>query len=268
MANTPRTQGAEADGRQDSRDIADRRRVVIVTRPEADAARLTKAIREIGLNPVASPLMRITATDATPLLDGVAALAFTSANGARAFETKSDRRDLPAFAVGRATADTLRMAGFRRVFVADGDVTSLAGLVAATYGQETGFGVVLHIAGTKRAGDLVAELRRKSIPAALAVLYDATPIRALSPAATAAIDAIEGDDPPCQVALFSPRTARLFAEALRAGGALESVERMIAVCLSDAVADAARASCAPHAWGGFILAKEPTAASLVDALQR
>ena len=42
---------------------------------------------------------------------GVAALAFTSINGVSAFAELSDRRDLPTFCVGDATADAARELG-------------------------------------------------------------------------------------------------------------------------------------------------------------
>ena len=45
------------------------------------------------------------------------ALAFTSANGVRAFAGKSTERNLPAYAVGERTAVALRAAGFTPVIV-------------------------------------------------------------------------------------------------------------------------------------------------------
>jgi uroporphyrinogen-III synthase len=59
-------------------------------------------------------------------LAGVHALAFTSANAVRAFAGLEARRDLPVFAVGGATAEAARAAGFGAVEDAAGDVQALA----------------------------------------------------------------------------------------------------------------------------------------------
>ncbi|MEO1015424.1 MAG: uroporphyrinogen-III synthase [Pseudomonadota bacterium] len=245
-----------------------RETAVIVTRPEEDAMRLISAIEARGMRAVNSPLMTIEENDATVSLDGVAALAFTSANGVRAFEAKSDERGLPAFAVGGATGDALKAAGFRRIYAAAGDVVSLADLIKSVYGIEIAFGAILHLAGTHRKGDLVKELNDRAVPAARTVIYEATPAAALAPAAIAAIDSLEASDAPIQVAFFSPRTARLFVDALRAGGRIDRTKDLVATCLSANVAAAAQAAIGSSAWREIRIAEKPTATALIDALER
>src|SRR4051812_13888324 len=122
----------------------------LVTRPIEDAAPLEAALRARGIEPVVAPMMSIWPAGTAPRLDGIAALLFTSANGVRAFAGLSDRRDLPAFAVGPATAAALSEAGFPRVETASGNVEALATLVAERLDPKAG--PLLHVAGSEVAG--------------------------------------------------------------------------------------------------------------------
>ena len=180
---------------------------VIITRPEPDGSAFAAMVEAAGFTPVLSPTMNIQTTGETPDLKNVAALAFTSANGVRAFAKASEERSLPIFAVGAATEQAATEAGFSTVQAAEGDLPSLISLIAR---QHEG-GDILHIAGRDRAGDLVAELKAKEITARRSVLYQAEPCAALSTEAAAVLaDAtiIHGSR------LFSPRTADLFLDQI------------------------------------------------------
>src|SRR4051812_16935975 len=85
-------------------------------------------------------------------LTNVQAVLFTSANGVRAFAAAERRRDIPAFAVGEATAAAARLAGFTTVDTAGGDVAALADLVRERLTPARG--ALLHAAGSAVAGDL------------------------------------------------------------------------------------------------------------------
>ena len=61
---------------------------VLITRAEPDASEFAAACRSRGLEPVLSPVMRIEIEKIEPDLSDVGALAFTSANGVRAFVPK------------------------------------------------------------------------------------------------------------------------------------------------------------------------------------
>lgn len=67
---------------------------------------------------------------ALPDLEGFAALAFTSRNGVSAFAALTPWRDPRVFAVGEATAQAAREAGFSDVQSADGAVDDLVALIA------------------------------------------------------------------------------------------------------------------------------------------
>ncbi len=108
-----------------------------------------------------------------PLLEGAAGLLFTSANGVRAFAAASARRDLPALAVGDATADAARAAGFADVASAGGTVADLALLVRRRLKPEAG--ALVHSAAQEVAGDLAGALGRDGYEVRRAILYDAVP---------------------------------------------------------------------------------------------
>lgn len=226
---------------------------VIVTRPEPDASAFAGLCRAHDLEPVLSPVMSIEIEAAPVDLSGAGVLAFTSANGVRAFAVNSAVRDLPVFAVGKVTADAARAAGFSGVHVADGDVESLADCIASE--NAIAAKGLLHIAGEDRAGDLVALLAARGIPARRQTLYRAAPAAVLSGAAVAAL---KDENQSVWVSLFSPRSARLFVALAERAGLCAELGRARAACLSAAVAAAAGPG-----WAGAAVAPERTAESLV-----
>ncbi len=206
---------------------------IIITRPSPDAEVFAGEISRLGAEPVMSPVMAIRMRRAPVDLGGVGALAFTSANGVRAFCANSSTRNHPVFAVGEATAAAATAAGFADVSAAKSDVESLATLIAMAKPSS----VVLHLAGSARAGDLAALLAAKGVAARRAVLYDAEKIARLSPEAEAALLKNPRD---VAVALFSPRSARLFVEQVASAGLTGQLREALALCLS---ADVAAAAC-------------------------
>ena len=85
----------------------------------------------MGWEPLVQPLLAIRPlSPALPDLEGFAALAFTSRNGVSSFAALTPRRDRRVFAIGEATAQAAREAGFSDVQSADGAVDDLVGLVA------------------------------------------------------------------------------------------------------------------------------------------
>src|SRR5882724_2482864 len=226
----------------------------LITRPEEDAATLAEALRQRGVGVAIEPLLSIRTLPGVAIdLDGVQALLFTSSNGVRAFAELSQRRDLPCFTVGDATAAAARSAGFARVESAGGDVRDLARLVSEKL-QPAG-GLLFHAAASAVAGDLAAAVEGAGFGLRRAVLYEAKPAEQLADEtlrrlADGAID---------WVLFFSPRTAQTFvklieaapvAERLRLAGGIAKTE---ALCLSPAVADAVQTL----AWRSVLSALRP-----------
>jgi uroporphyrinogen-III synthase len=234
---------------------------VLITRAEPEAARLAGLLAARGVEALIEPLLHIRhrAADA-PLppsfLDGVQALLFTSANGARAFAAASARRDLRVFAVGDASAATSRACGFAQVESACGNVEDLAALVIARL--RPGDGALVHAAGGVTAGDLAGVLEAAGFSLRRAVLYDAVPATALSAATRAALET----GALTAALFFSPRTAASFVRL--AAGMEDLCRSIIAVALSPAVA----AALAPLPWRRVAVAATPDEPALLRALEQ
>jgi len=128
---------------------------VWITRAEPGASRTAARLRDLGLEPVIQPLLTVEVlSPPLPDLDRFAALAFTSRNGVAAFAALTLRRDRPVFAVGDATAQAAREAGFAAVRSAGGDLNALARLIAV----ELSDAALLVPQAETPAGDLAAAL--------------------------------------------------------------------------------------------------------------
>jgi uroporphyrinogen-III synthase len=195
--------------------------LVWITRAEPGAAATAARVAALGYEPIVSPLLAIEPTGAPIDLGDAEALAFTSANGLRAFAAASAERGLPVYSVGEATAEAARAAGFSEVASADGDVHALAALIAA---RAPG-GRLLHAGAAEPAGDLAATLARAGVALRSIALYRAAEVEP-----TVALDAWERLD---GVLLHSPRAAR----ALEALMAARAAPRMRAVAISEAAAE-------------------------------
>lgn len=185
-----------------------RRKKIWITRAQPAADATAERVRAMGHEAVVAPLLTVRDLEAVDIdLTGAAALAFTSANGVRAFAEKSGERTLKVFAVGAATAQAARHAGFRSVLSADGDVAALAHALAGRKGELKG--AVVHAGAAEPAGDLVGELAQHGVEARRLVLYEtvATPVSEVQARTLLKCD---------MVLLHSPRATQALAKLLRA----------------------------------------------------
>jgi len=149
-----------------------------ITRAEPGASRTAEKLRALGHEPVVAPLLEVHALPGAIDLDGVGALAFTSANGVRAFAERAPDpgfgRSLPVFAVGDATAAAARKAGFAEVASAAADLDALADLIAARAPALRG--TVLAPGPREPAGDLPRALAAQGVTARALALYETLPM--------------------------------------------------------------------------------------------
>ena len=231
---------------------------VLITRPRADAASLAAALDRRGIASFCEPLLSIRILEAAslPELTGIQGLLFTSANGVRAFAHHSAERNLPAFVVGEATGREATALGFARVHVGGGNVERLAALVTQSCRPEDGG--FIHPAASKLAGDLSGALHAQGFNVAHSVLYEANAAVGLSDGCLQGLNHQKFG----AVLLFSPRTARTFAKLVRQARIQDALQRLSAVCLSDAVA--AEINNLP--WQDVHTATHPDQDSLLDCL--
>lgn len=193
--------------------MAGRRQRIWITRAQPGADVTAERVRAMGHDAVVAPLLAVRVLpDVSVDLRGVAALAFTSANGVRAFADASGERSLKVFAVGAATAQAARAAGFKSVLSADGDVEALAEGIAARRGELRG--AVLHPGALEPAGDLAGALEKQGVEARRLILYETAPVDL----GDAQAEALGRSD---AVLLHSPRAAQVLAKLLKAHPAPE-----------------------------------------------
>lgn len=229
---------------------------VLITRPRLDAEPLAARLHALGHTTIIEPLFNIVFRDGAPLeLQGVQALVFTSANGARAAARRMQERALPVLAVGPTTAAAAREQGFPNVSESAGEgVDGLAEHIRATV--EPGKGALLHPTGTVTAGDLKAALGPFGFIVRKDEIYEAHAAEALSGALTAELTAeLVG-----AAMFFSPRTAGLFAALVGSASLAPACRAVAALALSDAVANAL----APLAFRRLLVASKPTADAMLD----
>ncbi|AMN38636.1 uroporphyrinogen-III synthase [Rhodoplanes sp. Z2-YC6860] len=162
---------------------------LLVTRPEPDNARTAATLRAKGHEVLLAPMLRIESIpDAdlgSPPWSGVL---LTSANGARALAAHprcGELRSLPVLAVGRASADVARAAGFADVTSADGDADDLVRLTAMRFAPSRVR--LLYPAGEDRSRDLAGALSMKGIGVHTVVAYRAVTANDFPPEVQAAL---------------------------------------------------------------------------------
>src|SRR4051812_36116582 len=139
---------------------------VLILRPEPGASDTVRRAKQWGLDAIAVPLFEVVARDwQSPKTHAFDGLLLTSANAIRHGGGELSRlRGLKVYAVGEATADAAREAGFDIAATGDSGVDRLLSSIEPDLR-------LLHLCGAERREP---ELLRQSITA-LAV-YDAKPL--------------------------------------------------------------------------------------------
>ena len=188
--------------------MARRRQKIWITRAQPGAEATAERVRGLGHEALVAPLLAVRALEEAVIdLGGVAALAFTSSNGVRCFADLSPERQIRVFAVGAATAQAARAAGFKLVLSADGDVEALAEGIGQRRNELRG--AVLHPGAAEPAGDLTGALEKHGVTARQVVLYETEPVKLDDEAADLLVQADA-------VLLHSPRAAKALAAVLKA----------------------------------------------------
>ena len=238
--------------------------LALLTRPRPDSETLAAILQDRGVKSLIEPVINIHPLDdiLLPDLDKMQALLLTSANGVRALAQllglPPEARHIALLAVGAASAGAARQLGFQNVVSAGGNVDSLVALARARLNPARG--PLLHVAGTKVAGDLAAMLESHGFYVQRERIYEARARAQLSPEAQYALTDSQID----MVLFFSPRSARTFAKLSCAAAVDSALAQVTAICLSAAVAEAASGV----TWRRVRTAREPEKAALLDEVAR
>lgn len=199
-------------------------RPVLVLRPQPGADATAGRVRALGLRPIIAPLFQIVPLAWEPPVRPFDAVLLTSANAARALGGELDR-SMPVYAVGAATAEAARQAGFQTVVAGRGDVVQIVRRAAAD-----GVGALLHLTGADRTGFDPADVRIevRAIYAAETLVPPPAFTDALGQQAVAL--------------LHSARAARRFRELAGSGHRVAAISPAVMAAAGDNWADAAVAS--------------------------
>jgi uroporphyrinogen-III synthase len=218
--------------------------LVLVLRPEPGASATADRARRHGLDPVVAPLFTVCPLAwRMPEAAGFDAVLLTSANAARQGGPQlRPFLELPCHAVGEATADAARAAGFR-------DVRAGAADGAAALAEVEG-GRVLHFCGREHVA-----LERPGVAVERRAVYAADAVDVLPPEAAEALG--RG----AAALIHSPRAGALFARLVDGAGPARGSVAIAA--LSGAAAMAAGTG-----WRSVRWAERPSDEALLELARR
>jgi uroporphyrinogen-III synthase len=229
---------------------------VLITRPEPGAAATAARVATLGLRPVVAPLLEIHSLPlALPQADRLQAVLIASGNAIAGLP--ASYRPLKLLAVGDASADRARAAGFTQVLSADGDAEALAALTNAQC-DPAGLPLLL-AAGRGQSLALAATLRVRGFRVIRRATYAAIPARSMPPDAVVALR-----EKSLRAALFfSGETAHLFVSLLVNSGLREAVHGIDACAIGAAAATAIETL----PWRRVLCAAKPTQDAMLALLR-
>lgn len=222
---------------------------ILITRPDPSGAAFADHVRaRIGCAPeiVLSPIMRIEHCGDLPDMSGYKTLIFTSRHGVEAYLAQDGPCDIPAYAVGNATAAAARRAGMD-VISCDGDAGDLIARILA----DSPTAPCLHLRGEHIASNIA-----QALTLAGTETHEATIYRQIEGRLTAQALSLLQNGQPVIVPLFSPRSAQLFFEQTAAAGPI----------LVAAISDNVRQAVPNGAAQRIETAEKPTAEAMLEVI--
>ncbi|GAB5467654.1 MAG: hypothetical protein Kilf2KO_06840 [Rhodospirillales bacterium] len=231
---------------------------LLITRPQPQAAHFAALLEAAGHRALVAPLLTIVPKPppAASLFVGIDAVAVTSAKALTVLAPPPDVLRLPLFAVGEASASAARAAGFQAVEAAGGDAEDLSSLLRRRLSKGSR---ILHPHGVHRSRDLGTLLAGSGLTVIGYNAYKAEAAAHLPAEAAGALSEGSLDG----VTFFSPRTAETFVRLLSDSGLEAALQRLVAICLSPAVA----AGLDRSSWRAVRVAPQPTAAALLNEIE-
>ena len=235
---------------------AEGRRSVLITRPEPGGSETAAHIRAMGLEPIQAPMLAVRLLPAhLPEPGTVQAILATSGNAIAGLPPET--RGCRLLAVGDATAERARTAGFSHTESAGGNATDLIAL--ARRRLKPSAGPLLLACGRGHGLDLAAALRAEGFQVLRRTVYATGPVRCLP---APALDALRADRLLAAL-FFSTETARRFVSIIRRAGLENSVRAVIALAISAQ----AGVAVSPLPWGDTLIAARPNQDELLALLQ-
>ena len=229
---------------------------VLVTRPEPMASFTAAGVAALGLTPILAPLFDVKSVPVNlPPPDSVQGLLLTSALAIPPIPAAYHH--LPVLAVGDATAERAREAGFTKVASAGADAQALADLAAKQFKPEGG---PLLLAAREGLGEpMELDLNDRGFTVVRRTVYAIAPVSALPASARTALEAGTLGF----AMFFSADTARAFVRLVQAAGLSDTVVDIDAV----AIGKPAAVSLGALRWRSVRTAAHPTQDEMLALLQ-
>lgn len=229
---------------------------VLVTRPEPGASETADRLRILDLAPVVAPLLMIRWRQTRlPPAGEIQAILATSGNAVAALPLS--HLGVMLLAVGDATAERARAAGFTSVHSANGDAHDLAALAARLLDPANG--PVLLVCGNGQGKALAEAVRAHGFRVPRRIVYATEKATALPEAAAAALR----NDLLRAALFFSAETARHFVRLTRAAGLADRVRGVQAL----AIGATAGVALQDLPWRDILVAARPTQDELLALLK-
>ncbi|WP_181703400.1 uroporphyrinogen-III synthase [Chthonobacter albigriseus] len=232
---------------------------VLILRPEPQAEAMARTLAGHRITSIIAPMLRVDAlpgAGATIAADRPGLLILTSLNAVSALQPVPESlRTCAVVAVGTATAEAARHAGFADVYDAGGDAEAVLELVRNRF--QPSVGLVIHAAGRDRAGDVAERLAADGFAVKVVEVYraemaDKLPAEAIAALGEGSVDAI---------VVGSERTARALRRSLEAAALTLGGDRPAVVAISAKAA----APLAPELTR-IVVAEHPTGEDLTKAV--
>ncbi|MBU8540439.1 uroporphyrinogen-III synthase [Falsiroseomonas tokyonensis] len=227
-----------------------------MTRPEPGGAETAARLAALGWQPLLAPALVLAPRPVA--LPPCQAVLVTSRAAARALPPP--RPGLALLAVGAATAEAAREAGWYQAEAAEGTAADLARLATARLNPEGG--PLLLAVGQGYSLDLAADLRARGFRVLRRIAYAARPATRLPDDVLRRVGA-EGVS---KILFHSPRSAGCAITLFREAGHAATIARMSALVISPRVAEAARRALDPLHWRALCVAARPTEEALLALL--
>jgi uroporphyrinogen-III synthase len=231
---------------------------VIVTRPLDQARHTASRLIAMGHEPIILPLTEIAPLDADlSALDTCDTLVVTSRNAIASLASRTGLHTKPVFAVGAATAEELRRAGFTAVQSANGNAQDLADLVRESLPAPARIG---YPCGQIRSPTLETTLRGAGYTIVAIEVYQTH----LVSYTTNTLSAVFAVAEPTAVIIMSTANAERLAWLLRNHFPDQTLDFLSFIMISAAVAR-------PLTQAGFpniAIAEHPTEADVLAALNQ
>ena len=233
----------------------------LIVRTEPGAGAFVRRLAGEGIPAIACPVTTIHPLDTTLAIpETTQGVAFTSVHAVRFYAGRGARTDLPAYAVGAATATAAAAAGFSVVHNADSDVRGLAALIAGRC--QPSRGALVYPAARDTAGDLRQALESEGFEVLQSALYEARGAEKLPKPAINALHTRTATS----VALFSVRNGLEFARLILAAGREDAISALSVCCISESVAAAFGNERRLPAARRTVIAASPDADAMAAAL--